>query len=270
MPTRGLRWYFDHNDGRMIHKWLHYFPIYERHLKPFRGRAVTMLEIGVSHGGSLQMWRHHLGRRSTIVGFDIEPRVAELAERGIDVLVGDQADPVFLDDLVARYGEFDVVLDDGSHHPDHQIASICHLWPHVAEGGVYIVEDLHSNYWAAYGAGRGQSHTFIAWLHDRIDDMHAFHSEDAAFVVNEWTRTLDGIHIYDSVAVIEKATRERPEHRKTGRPAFDDAYGIDVNELIDEQHREQLRSLSSTRARLRRLRTDPSGTLRRALARVRR
>ena len=162
-PTRGLRWYFDHNDGRMIHKWLHYFPIYERHLKPFRGRAVTMLEIGVSHGGSLQMWRHHLGRRSTIVGFDIEPRVAELAERGIDVLVGDQADPVFLDELVARYGEFDVVLDDGSHHPDHQIASICHLWPHVAEGGVYIVEDLHSNYWAAYGAGRGQSHTFIAW-----------------------------------------------------------------------------------------------------------
>ncbi|MFN0093146.1 MAG: class I SAM-dependent methyltransferase [Acidimicrobiales bacterium] len=253
----------------MIHKWLHYFPIYERHLSPFRGRAVTMLEIGVSHGGSLQMWRHHLGRRSRIVGFDIEPRVADLAEQGIDVLVGDQSDPVFLDGLVRRYGEFDVVLDDGSHFPEHQITSICHLWPHVAEGGVYIVEDLHSNYWAAYGAGRGQPNTFISWLHERIDDMHAFHSEDAAFQVNEWTRTVNAIHIYDSVAVLEKVERERPVHRRAGRPSFEDIDGINVDEVIDQQHREQLRSLSSPAARLRRLRRDPRCTLRRVLARVR-
>ena len=269
MPTRGLRWYFDHNDGRLIHKWLHYFPIYERHLAPFRGRAVTMLEIGVLHGGSLQMWRHHLGRRSQIVGFDVEPRVAQLAEPGIDVLVGDQSDPDFLDALVARYGELDIVLDDGSHLPEHQIASITHLWPHLAEGGVYIVEDLHSNYWSSYGGGRGQPGTFIAWLHERLDDLHAFHSEDPAFVVNEWTRTLNAIHLYDSVAVLEKATREPPVHRKTGRPAFDDAYGINVDELIDEHHREQLRSLNRPAARLRRLRRDPRGTLRRALSRVR-
>ncbi len=270
MPTRGLRWYFDHNDGRMIHKWLHYFPIYEQHLKPFRGRVVTMLEIGVLHGGSLQMWRHHLGRRSTIVGFDVEPRVADLAEQGIDVLVGDQSDPVFLAGLVERYGEFDIVLDDGSHLPQHQIASITHLWPHLAMGGVYIVEDLHSNYWRSHGAGRGEANTFIAWLHDRIDDMHAFHSEDPDFQVNEWTRTLNSVHIYDSVAVLQKASREQPVVRKTGRPSFEDAYGIQVEDLIDEHHRAQLRSLGSPSARLRRLRRDPKGTLRRGLGRVRR
>lgn len=269
-PTRGLRWYFDHNDGRLIHKWLHYFPIYERHMRPFRGRAVTMLEIGVLHGGSLQMWRHYLGRRSTIVGIDINPRVAQLAERRIDVRVGDQSDPEFLDQLAGRYDKFDIVLDDGSHRPEHQIASIEHLWPHLAPGGIYMVEDLHSNYWVAYGGGRGHPDTFMAWLAGRIDDMHAFHSEDPDFQVNNWTRTLGAVHVYDSVAVLEKTQRDAPTHRRTGRPAFDDVYGINVEDFIDEHHREQLRSLGRPAARLRRLRRDPRGTLGRAIGRLRR
>ena len=267
---RGLRWYFDHNDGRLIHKWLHYFPIYERHLRRFRGEPITMLEIGVSQGGSLQMWRHYFGRGSRIVGIDIEPRVAELAEPGIEVHVGDQSDPAFLDRLVARYGRFDIVLDDGSHLPQHQIASIEHLWQHVADGGIYIVEDLHTNYWPEYGAGRGDASSFIAWLHARIDDLHAFHSREQGFAPNDWTSTLDGLHVYDSVAVLDKASRRQPEHRKTGRPAFGDVYGIGSDEVIDEAHRAQLASLASPMARLRRARRDPVGTARRAIAKLRR
>ena len=77
----------------MIHKWLHYFPIYEQFLAPYRGRPCTLLEIGVSHGGSLQMWRDHLGSKSRIVGIDIEPRVAELAERGIESTSGASPTP---------------------------------------------------------------------------------------------------------------------------------------------------------------------------------
>lgn len=267
-PTRGLRWYFDHNDGHLIHKWLHYFPIYEQYLDPYRGRAVTMLEIGVSQGGSLQMWRHYLGRRAAVVGFDIEPRVTELTEPGIDVLVGDQSDPVFLKSLCDGYGPFDIVLDDGSHLPEHQIVSITHLWPHLAVGGVYLVEDLHSNYWAAYGAGRGHPDSFISWLHERVDDLHAFHSEDPDFEVNDWTLTLESVHVHDSVAVLRKAKRDAPVHRKTGRPAFDDVYGIEADDVIDEHHRAQLRSLSSPAARLRRARKDPFGALRRAARRL--
>jgi len=56
-----LKEYFENNPGRLIHKWVHYFEIYERHLERFRGRDINMLEIGVSHGGSLQMWKHYFG-----------------------------------------------------------------------------------------------------------------------------------------------------------------------------------------------------------------
>ena len=159
------------------------------------------------------------------------------------------------------YGSFDVVIDDGSHLPSDQIASIEFLWPHVATGGCYIVEDLHSNYWPEYGGGRGQGDTFIDWLRERIDDMHAFHSRESDFEVNEWTRTLGGVHVYDSVAVLVKAAVVQPEHRKTGRPAFDDVYGAGFHDVVDEQHLAQLASLSSPMARLRRLRKDPKGTI---------
>ena len=36
------------NQGKAIHKWGHYFPIYERHFAPWRGRTLTFLEIGVA------------------------------------------------------------------------------------------------------------------------------------------------------------------------------------------------------------------------------
>lgn len=268
-PTRGLRWYFEHNDGHLIDKWMHYFEVYELYLAPYRGRSATLLEIGVLHGGSLQMWRHHLGRRSTIVGIDIEPRAADLSEPGIDVVIGDQADPTFLASLAERYGTFDVVIDDGSHYPAHQIASIENLWPHVADGGVYIVEDLHTNYWPEYNGGKNAPGTFMEWTRERIDDMHAFHSREDAFEPNEWTRSIGGLHVYDSMVVLVKREVTEPLARKTGRPAFGDIYGRDAEDIIDDDHRRQLASLNSLPARLRRMGRDPQGTFRRAMNRVR-
>ena len=45
---------FYSHDGRLAHKWDHYHGIYDRHLARFRGTPLKFLEIGVSHGGSLQ------------------------------------------------------------------------------------------------------------------------------------------------------------------------------------------------------------------------
>lgn len=252
-----LRWYFDHNDGRLIHKWLHYFEIYERHFERFRGRPVQVLEIGVFHGGSLEMWRWYFGRRSTVVGIDIDERTRELAGPGIDVRIGDQSDPEFLRSLVDEYGAFDIVIDDGSHRSDHQIATLEALWPHLADDAVYLVEDLHTSYWPHLDGGRGRPGTFVEYAKDRIDDLHAFHSRDEAFVPTEWTRTLDGLHVYDSITVLERRRRDIPEHRMTGRPSFDTTSGRPTEELIDEAHRRQLEALGRPSARLRRIARDP-------------
>jgi len=273
-----LRRYFERNDGHLIDKWLHYFDVYERHFAPFRGSKVRLLEIGISHGGSLQMWRSYLGRRATIVGVDIEPRVASLAEPGIDVHVGSQSDPEFLAQLIDRYGGFDIIIDDGSHWYRDQSVSLDVLWPALSEGGVYLVEDVHTSYLATYEGGRGVPNTFIGAVKARIDDLHGFwidgqaplasESQDSGgSAVNEWTTTIAGIHVYDSVVVLDKTTRERPVRRMTGRPAFDTLYDHPVEGFIDDDHRAQLASLNRPAARLRRLVRDPRGTLERLRSR---
>jgi hypothetical protein len=60
------------NDQRVIVKWKHYFPVYERHLTKFVNTDVVFIEIGVGEGGSLQMWKRYLGPFARIVGIDIK------------------------------------------------------------------------------------------------------------------------------------------------------------------------------------------------------
>ena len=66
---------------------------------------------------------------------------------------GDQADPMFLLDVAAKHGPFDVIVDDGGHKMHHQKVSFNTLWSQLADGGLYIVEDTHSSYWPGFGGG---------------------------------------------------------------------------------------------------------------------
>src|SRR6266571_4091989 len=72
--------YFFNNPGRLIHKWHHYFDIYHRHFARFRRRSPVVVEIGVFHGGSLQMWHHYFGPGTRVVGIDIDPRCSSFEE----------------------------------------------------------------------------------------------------------------------------------------------------------------------------------------------
>ncbi len=233
---RSLEQIFEANEGRLIHKWMHYFDIYERHFKPFRYQSPRILEIGVSHGGSLDLWQEWFGPGAHITGVDIDPRVKALAKRDIEIRVGDQGDPNFLGKLADNDGPFDIVIDDGSHRPAHQLLTLQKLWPAMNTNGEYLVEDLHTNYRQEYDGGLRRSDTFIEFVKPLIDDLHAFHTRAEDFEPSIWTRTLGGVHLYDSVVVLDRADREVPLHRKTGRPTFDTLYGRDISDILDEDH----------------------------------
>src|SRR6185369_13635192 len=137
--------YFFANTGRLMHKWHHYLDIYHRHFRRFRGRSPVVLEIGVYHGGSLQMWREYFGPGTRIVGLDIDPRCAALAEDGIEILIGDQADRAFLAEVRRRHPHVDIVIDDGGHGMQQQIVSFEELYPHLQPEGIYLCEDMHTS-----------------------------------------------------------------------------------------------------------------------------
>lgn len=196
---------FKTNDQKLIHKWMHYFPIYERHLAPFRNRTITLLEIGVFKGGSLQMWQRFLGPLATIVGIDINPECKQHEEPGIHVRIGDQSDPKFLQSLLDEFGAPDIVIDDGSHQMQHLLASFQFLYPRIAKNGLYIAEDLHTCYWPEYGGGVNQPDSFVNVSKALVDKLNADHSRgqvEADFVA----RNTFGISFYDSVIVYERGT----------------------------------------------------------------
>jgi hypothetical protein len=57
------------NQDRVIHKWKHYFPIYDRHSqRDSVNTDVVFIEIGCGQGGSLQMWKRFFGPYARIVG----------------------------------------------------------------------------------------------------------------------------------------------------------------------------------------------------------
>ena len=107
-----LKKYFNNNPGKLINKWDNYFPIYEKHFSRFRGQAVSLLEIGVCHGGSLQMWKHYFGTGANIYGVDIHPRTLEYQEEQINIFIGDQEERHFLRSLLQLIPSVDIIIDD--------------------------------------------------------------------------------------------------------------------------------------------------------------
>jgi len=124
-----LEQYFRANQGRLIHKWVHYFDIYHRHFERFRGRPVVIVEFGVSQGGSLEMWRDYFGDAATIYGVDIDERCADLGGPGTHILIGDQEDRDFLRSVGERTGPIDILIEDGGHKMAQQIATFEELYP---------------------------------------------------------------------------------------------------------------------------------------------
>lgn len=218
-----LEAFFNQNAGRLIHKWKHYFEIYDRHFSQFRGLPVNILEFGVSQGGSLQMWKHYFGTAANIFGVDINPNCKQFEEDGVKIFIGDQADRAFLRSLARVLPTIDVLIDDGGHTMRQQITTFEELFAHVAPRGVYLCEDLHTSYWREWGGGYKRRGSFIEHGKRLIDDLHAWHShEPRRFAVSEFTRSAHSLHFYDSVLVIEKRPMEPPTHERKGRMLFPD------------------------------------------------
>jgi SAM-dependent methyltransferase len=214
-----LERYFDANlTGPGLWKWRHYFPIYEKHLSRFVGQSPTVLEVGIFSGGSLRMWHEYFGSGTHIVGVDIEPACRAYADDTTSVLIGDQADPRFLDDVVAAAPQgYDIVLDDGGHQSHQQIATLEAVLNHIRPGGVYICEDIHT-------AGHA-FHSYIAGLARNLHWFGGLRMDTTPFQA-----AIDSVSLYPFVVVIEKAATARdrleaPKHGSEWQPFYASADG---------------------------------------------
>lgn len=211
-----LEKYFFNNKGRIIAKWHHYFDIYERYFEKYRNTEVVILEIGVSHGGSVEMWKEYFGPKAKIYGIDINPNCKTIEEGNIKIFIGSQEDRNFLRKIISEIPKIDILIDDGGHFMRQQIVSFEELFDHIKDDGVYLCEDNHTSYWKEYGGAFKKSTSYIEYTKNWIDKMHAWYSETSKLKVDNFTKSIFSICYYDSIVVIEKRPKSEPIQTRQG------------------------------------------------------
>jgi hypothetical protein len=129
------------------------------------------------------------------------------------VRIGSQTDPVFLKSVLDEMGGIDIVIDDGSHKSSDVINTLNLLFPHLNEGGHYIIEDLHTSYWPNFGGGLKRPSSSVQVLKSIVDMLNQPYFGESA---NDKRLTLNpgaigSIQFFDSVAVIKKIKTKKPQ-----------------------------------------------------------
>jgi glycosyltransferase involved in cell wall biosynthesis len=177
MTDKTLRELYAEHTGKVSDKWSLYLREYDRLFTQFRDRPVRMLEIGIQNGGSLEIWAKYFADAAAFVGCDINPDCAKLSydDPRIHVIVGDANLPETMAEVLDVSAAFDIIIDDGSHHSGDIVKSFALYFPSLAEGGVFVAEDLHCSYWGPYQGGLFDpyaSMTFFKRLADVINHEH--------------------------------------------------------------------------------------------------
>ncbi|WP_320204032.1 class I SAM-dependent methyltransferase [Agrobacterium rosae] len=149
---------FQTDKSSLLHN---YLKLYERRLTHLVAEKFTLIEVGVFKGGSLATWAEYFPQ-ATIVGVDIDPECKQFEKGNAYVRIGDASDSSFIFDVVKEFGKPTVVIDDGSHRWDHQIATLQNLFPILLPDGLFIIEDIHTSFEGISSMEPFQAHSSIS------------------------------------------------------------------------------------------------------------
>lgn len=201
--------------------WHNYTEVYAQYFASLRHKPVKFLEIGIFEGSSVKMWEEYFDN-AELHFIDINFSQIKYFSNRSHYHLADQANTAdLLKVMSVTKGDFDIIVDDGGHTMWQQLVSFKTLFPYLKSGGMYIIEDLHTSYWKAYGGGGSLEHpvsgpgTFVNFLKDLIDEVNfvgartgmAGHHNIPLSIQSELTDYRNQIytmHFYDSLCVIIK------------------------------------------------------------------
>lgn len=120
-----------------------YLNKYEIFLQKLRNDPINILELGVFNGSSLRMWEEYF-KNAQIYGVDIDDKCQKYNDGRCHVIIQDLGDERLLRQLSDISPS--IIIDDASHYMSHQIKALYHLFPILKSGGVFIIEDLGTNF----------------------------------------------------------------------------------------------------------------------------
>jgi hypothetical protein len=196
-----LRQFFDQSP-RLATKYSNYFDIYDSLLSSYRGKKITIVEIGVADGGSLHMWRNYFGDTARIIGIDYNPTSSILADDGFEIYIGSQSDSKFLTSIFKKIGPIDLIIDDGGHSNLQTLTTLSVALDYINDGGMIVFEDTHSSYMFLYS--NPSRHSFINYTRLLIDHIHSRSPNVRMELKNmKYRKAIFSIEYFDSIVALK-------------------------------------------------------------------
>ena len=126
-------------------------------------------------------------------------------------------DKEFLAGMLKTTGKLDIIIDDGSHIPLHNIESFKFLFPFLNSGGYYIVEDTLSSYSPYYHKEHGHNGNFLNFAKNLTDYVN--YRAEAPFLPDQYemiknqlspdslssiVQELEFVRFYEQLVIIKK------------------------------------------------------------------
>ncbi len=216
-----------------------YTPVYHQLFSKFCDRPVRLLEIGVGGfgirtlgGESLAMWADYFPD-GQITGIDNVEKRLNLNPR-IKVFHGSQEDLVFLNRVCSERGPFDIVVDDGSHFPKHMLISFNAIFPFMADGGIYVIEDMQTAFWPDFGGSVLHGGDVLKFARTVIECLN--HAEIETVEQRRsfpaYAKKIRSFRAFHNLLVIEKGDNGEPSN-----VAYDltNAHAVNATRAMEEQ-----------------------------------
>ena len=185
---------------------------YTEQFRKYRKKKIKLLEIGVGGyenpevgGHSLRMWKIYFPF-AKIFAIDIHDKSA-LQEKRIKIFQGSQVDQNFLEKVLLETGDLDIIIDDGSHINEHVITSFKILFPHLKDGGTYVIEDTQTSYWRSYGGDSNDlknPSTTMNFFKELTDCLNNKEYVKPGYKQSYFDRKIVSIHFYHNLIFIQK------------------------------------------------------------------
>ena len=204
-----------------------YLNFYETFLGPLRNKTLNILEVGVLNGASLLTWEEYFPN-ANIVGADISYKTKQFERNRVSIEIIDQSNVEELTNLAIKHGPFDIIIEDGSHMWEHQITSLRTLFPFVKHEGIYIVEDLQTNFGTLDRDYRGiASFTCVdylkKWVDLRVaDEQIPIHEVEDAFL-RTYGRAVQFLTFHRHACLIKKNFAPVNREESAGHPLIKDS-----------------------------------------------
>ena len=205
-----LKEIYKNHSGKVSDKWNIYLDTYEEKLSSLKKSPIKLFEIGVLNGGSLEIFSKYFENAELILGCDIDKNCQKLkyTENNIKLIVGDVNSDEISNQII-KNGDFDIIIDDGSHTSKDIVTSFCKYFKHLKYDGIYIVEDLHASYQKEHGGGLFypiSSMNFFKKLVDIINFEHWGIKKEKNFILRTFKQNyqinMDSIN-FDEIHSIE-------------------------------------------------------------------